>query len=193
MVPRQSKSLFVCLCVFFASVLLLPGHSSAQSGNVIVATSTTWATGTYNVTSLTVENGAVLTIGGGSTLTATGAITVTASSSIVLQSINNAAQVNGTWQGVGVTLNAASVEVDSGSSINADGQGYVASAGPGGGTPGTSAGGSYGGIGGVGSGAAPLGVYGSSTVPTALGSGGGVRCCSAGAGAGGGAVLLTVS
>ena len=37
-----------------------------------------------------------------------------------------------TWQGSGVTLNAASVVVNAGGSINADGQGYVANAGPGG-------------------------------------------------------------
>src|SRR5271163_2794144 len=113
---------------------------------------------------------------------------------MVLQSINNAAQVNGTWQGAGVTLNAGSVEVDSGSSINADGQGYVASAGPGGAPAGSSAGGSYGGIGGSGSGPTPAApIYGSDTMPTDLGSGGGSRCCGAIAGLGGGAVRLIVS
>ena len=65
-----------------------------------------------------------MTVGGGSTVNVTAGVLVTANSSIILQSINTAAQVNGTWQGTGVTLNAASVQVDPGSSINADGQGY---------------------------------------------------------------------
>jgi hypothetical protein len=83
------------------------------------------STVTYN--SITVRNGAVMTIGGGSTVNVTAGVLVTANSSIILQSINNSAQVNGTWQGTGVTLNAASVQVDPGSSINADGQGYTGS------------------------------------------------------------------
>jgi hypothetical protein len=56
---------------------------------------------TYN--SITVQNAATLTVGGGSTITVTGSILVTGNSSMVLQSINNAAQVSGTWQGVGVS------------------------------------------------------------------------------------------
>ena len=38
----------------------------AQSGNVVISSNTTWATGTYQITSLTVQSGATLTIGGGS-------------------------------------------------------------------------------------------------------------------------------
>jgi len=107
------------------------------------------STVTYN--SITIRNGAVMTIGGGSTVNVTAGILVTANSSIILQSINNSAQVNGTWQGTGVTLNAATVQVDPGSSINADGQGYTSLAGPGGGIANSFAypqGGSYGGAGG---------------------------------------------
>lgn len=83
------------------------------------------------MTSLSVENGATLTIEGGSTVTVSGEVLVAANSNIVLQSINKAAQVNVARLGSGVTLNAGSVQVDACSSINADGQGYLASAGPG--------------------------------------------------------------
>ena len=191
---RFWKSVFLGLCVFAAS-FSTPGPTLfAQTGNVVISTNTTYATGTYNLTSLSVENGATLTIGGGSTVTVNGAVLVTANSNVVLQSINNAAQVNGTWQGAGVTMNAGSVQVEAGSSINADGQGYLASAGPGGAPSGTSAGGSYGGLGGVGENAIePAPIYGSATTPTDLGSGGGYRCCGAIPGPGGGLVRLIVS
>ena len=51
-----------------------------QSGNVVITANTRWVTGTYNLTSLTVQGGAVLTIGGGSTVTVTGALVVTGNS-----------------------------------------------------------------------------------------------------------------
>jgi RHS repeat-associated protein len=141
---------------------------------------------TYN--SITVQNAATLTVGGGSTISVTGSILVTGNSSMVLQSINNAAQVNGTWQGAGVTLNAGSVQVDAGSSINADGQGYLALDGPGAGPQGNSIGGSYGGLGG---GQLTNLTYGSASAPTDLGSGAGVY--NAYGGVGGGAIRLIVS
>jgi RHS repeat-associated protein len=184
-----TMTLFVSLLLLLASNGF--GQSSTPSGDVIVSSNTTWSAGTYQLTSLTVNSGAVFTIGGGSTLNVSGAITVTGSSAIVLQSTNISALVNGVWAGAGVTLNAASVEVDASSSINADGQGYALNAGPGGAPLGSGVGGSYGGVG-AGGGAAA--VYGSSTAPADLGSGGG--CASSGcgaAGAGGGAILLNVS
>jgi hypothetical protein len=185
---------FFFFCVFAASISALGPALMAQTGNVVISTNTTYPTGTYNLTSLSVMNGATLTIGGGSTVTVSGAVLVTANSNIVLQSINNAAQVNGSWQGAGVTLNSGSVQVDAGSSINADGQGYLASSGPGGAPSGSSAGGSYGGMGGSGDGPTAAGaIYGSNTTPTDLGSGGGSRCCGAIAGPGGGAIRLIVS
>jgi hypothetical protein len=193
-IPTTWKSALLSLCVLVASISAVGPSLVAQTGNVVVSTNTTWATGTYSLTSLSVVNGATLTIGGGSSVTVSGAVVVTANSNIVLQSTNNSAQVNGAWQGAGVTVNAGSVEVDSGSSINADGQGYVASAGPGGAPAGSSAGGSYGGLGGVGAGGTPAApIYGSNTMPTDLGSGGGSRCCGAIAGPGGGAIRLIVS
>src|SRR5271154_5913681 len=194
MILKSWKSALLILCVFVASISALGPTLVAQTGNVVISTNTTWPTGSYNLTSLSVVNGAMLTIGGGSTVTVSGAVLVTANSNVVLQSINNTSQVNGTWQGAGVTLNAGSVQVDSGSSINADGQGYVASAGSGGAPAGSSAGGSYGGLGGTGYGPTPASsIYGSNTMPTDLGSGGGSRCCGAIAGTGGGAIRLIVS
>src|ERR1019366_7943565 len=122
-----ANTLLICLA------LLLPVVVAAQglTGDVIISTNTSWPTANYNVTSLTVQSGAALTIGGGSSVTVTNAITVSGNSSIVLQATNTTAQVNGTWQGAGVTVQAGSVQVDAGSSINADGQGYVSRAGPG--------------------------------------------------------------
>jgi RHS repeat-associated protein len=149
---------------------------------------------TLAATSITVSGGGTFNVGGGSTVTVSGQVLVTGNSNIVLQSTNNTAQVTGTWQGGGATMNAASVQVDPGSSINADGQGYVVSAGPGGAAGGSSAGGSYGGLGGIGSGSAvPAATYGSPTAPTDPGSGGGTRCCGAAGGAGGGAMRLIVT
>jgi len=188
MILRSSKGGLLCVIVAFLISL-----GPALVAQTVITTNTTWATGTYNLTSLSVLNGATLTIGGGSTVTVSGAVLVTANSNIVLQSINNAAQVNNTWQGVGVTLNAGSVQVDPGSSINADGQGYQASAGPGGAPVGSSAGGSYGGSGGSGNGTPAGPTYGSDLTPTDLGSGGGSRCCGAVPGNGGGAIRLIVS
>ncbi len=125
------------------------------------------------MTSLTVNGGATLAIGGGSTLTVSGAISVTGNSTILLQGTDTTAQVNGSWQGVGVTINAGSVQVDHGSAISADGQGYVASCvspgtGPGGGINGNG-GGSYGG---VGASNIASSIYGSQMTPVDLGSAG---------------------
>jgi hypothetical protein len=96
--------------------------------------------------------------------------------------------VNGTWQGTGVTLNAGSVQVDPGSSINADGQGYLALAGPGAGGQGNEIGGSYGGLGG---GQTANLTYGSASAPVDLGSGGGDY--NVATGVGGGAIRLIVT
>ena len=140
----------------------------------------------YN--SLTVSNGATLTLGGGGTVTVAGAMLVTGNSTIVLQSANTSAQVNGVWAGVGDTIQAGSLEVDTGSSITADEQGYTASNGPGGAAAGTTIGGSYGGAGG---GQVASTIYGSSMVPVDLGSGGGSYESTGGTG--GGAMHLVVS
>jgi hypothetical protein len=190
---RPWISALLRISVIVGSIVAPGAILVAQTGNVVISSNTTWETGTYSVTSLSVVNGATLTIGGGSTVSASGAVLVTANSNVVLQSVNNSSPVNGTWQGAGVTLNAGSLEVDAGSSINADGQGYVANAGPAGSASGSSAGGSYGGMGGTGAGTGAAAIYGTAATPTDLGSGGGVRCCGSVAGSGGGAVRLIVS
>ena len=53
-------------------------------------------------------------------------------------------QVGGRWAGEGVTIRAGTIQVDNGSKIRADGQGYTESKGPGAGLT-TNDGGSYGG------------------------------------------------
>src|ERR1017187_6689650 len=176
-----ANTLLICLA------LLLPVAVAAQgpTGDVIISTNTSWPTANYNVTSLTVQSGAALAIGGGSSVTVANGITVSGNSSIVLQATNTTAQVNGTWQGAGVTLQAGSVQVDAGSSINADAQGYVSDAGPGA-TSGE--GGSYGGAGGGGYAAS---LYGAAAMPVDLGSGGS-RAQYVGSN-GGGAIRLIVS
>ena len=177
-----TKMLFTCLIVFLAQ------NAFGQTGDVIISSNLSWTAGSYQLKSLTVQNGATLTVAGGSTLTVSGAVVVTGNSNIVLQGANTSAQVNGVWVGAGVTVNAASVEVDAGSSINADGQGYGAGVGPG--TTTNWAGGSYGGVGGGSSGS----TYGSYLAPTDLGSGGAMGCCNSGYGnSGGGAIQFIVS
>jgi RHS repeat-associated protein len=141
-------------------------------------------TATYD--SITLDNSGTLTIGGGSVVTVTGTVTVAGNSSILLQSKNSSGTVSGQWQGVGVTLRAANIQVDTGSKINSDGQGYGAGQGVG-----TSAslytGGSYGGQGSNGGAA----IYGSESTPTDLGSGGAPSGSSVSTG--GGAMFLIVS
>ncbi|HEX3744765.1 MAG TPA: RHS repeat-associated core domain-containing protein [Bryobacteraceae bacterium] len=188
----RARTSILLLLVVLSALPVIP--FTPPTGDVVISSNTSWAAGTYSLTSLTVNSGAVLTIGGGSTVTVTAGVTVTANSSIVLAGANTNAKVSGAWAGIGVTMNAESVEVDAGSSIDADGQGYGTSDGPGGGALALSPGGSYGGLGGNGNGGtAPSPIYGSIVAPSDLGSGGGSRCCGALAGSGGGAIRLIVS
>ncbi len=95
----------------------------------------------------------------------------------------------------GVTINVTSLTVESGGSVNADGQGYPASTGPGVGPDGgQAAGGGHGGQGGNGNGTSVGGViYGDVYNPNTLGSGGGHGWNGGIGGAGGGAIRLIVS
>jgi hypothetical protein len=174
------KSFQVFLAVLCWSSAVL---AQTPSGDVVISASTSWPTGIYSVTSLTVQSGAVLAVGGGSTVTVANVVTVTENSSVVLQSINNSAQVAGAWVGAGVIVQAGSVQVDAGSSISANGQGYIQNQGPGR-SQYSGGGGSYGGIGGNNN-LDPTLVYGSAAMPVDLGSGS--------YGAGGGAIRLIVS
>ena len=147
-----------------------------------------------------VRNGANLLIGGGSRIDADGTVRVTGNSKIILKGKNAAGQVGGQWVGQGVTLFAYNVQLDNGSSITADGQGYTGGAlgqsgngpGGGGGTAGyDSAGGSHGGLGQSTTCCSAGPTYGTRATPTDLGSGGGGADNSV-AGNGGGAIRLIV-
>jgi len=58
------KSALLSLCIFVALISAPGPILVAQTGNVVISTNTTYATGTYNLTSLSVIDGATLTIGG---------------------------------------------------------------------------------------------------------------------------------
>ena len=60
-VLKFRKRALLRLCVFVASLALVGPSLVAQTGDVVISTDTTWATGTYSLTSLSVVNGAVLT------------------------------------------------------------------------------------------------------------------------------------
>ncbi|MBL9129133.1 MAG: hypothetical protein JNL97_15895, partial [Verrucomicrobiales bacterium] len=143
-------------------------------------------------------------LGGGSWLGVTNALRLKGTNAVIVaKAKQTASQVNNLWSGVGVTIQAGSLEVGSGARITADGQGYPGSTsrghpgkGPGGGGQGgdynRGGGGGYGGQGqsvrGI-----PMGwggaAYGSAQMPLDLGSGGGGADGSRG-GAGGGALRL---
>jgi hypothetical protein len=134
---------------------------------------------------VTVENGATLTLGGGASLTVAGTLRVTGNSRVLVQSKNNGGLVDGTWQGVGGTIAAHTLQVDLGSQISADAQGYTTFQGPGGGDF-YMKGGTYGGSGR--NNTTPT--YGSPLTPTDLGSGGGAA---GGTSPGGGAIRVIVT
>ncbi|MGB7985008.1 MAG: Ig-like domain repeat protein, partial [Terracidiphilus sp.] len=151
--------------------------------------------------SITVTNGANLTMGGGSQLTLTKSMTLSNNSTVTVLSKNNTGLVGGFWKGVGGTIQAANLQIDSGSSITADGQGYLGSGcsgpgdGPGGGQlncDNSGNAGSYGGAGG-GPNQATATTYGSANQPTDLGSGGSGGYASGAGQAGGGAIRLMVT
>ena len=149
--PLGVFSLLSSICIAAVFVAATGALAQAPSGNVVISSNTTWASGTYQVTSLTVQGGATLTIGGGSTVN-TGQLIVTGNSTIVVQTSNITGPINVPggiqWQDTPVFLNVGLMEVDAGSSISADMQGYVATAGPGAGAAGSTNGGSHCGAGG---------------------------------------------
>ena len=154
--------------LYVTSNLYLPPDTSASYANITVA------------------NGALLTLGGGSNITASSTLLITGNSTILVQSKNSGGSIGGFWQGAGGTINAGDLQVDAGSRISADGQGYGPYLGPGGGT-GYTVGGTHGGRGTDSS----TPIYGSAFTPTDLGSGGGAAY--GGTSSGGGAIRLIVS
>ncbi len=192
---------------FTAILVYVMCSGVAFAVDLVVTSDTALSEGNYPYDNLMVSNGASLSIAGGSILNVVGSVTVSGNSSILIQSKNNATLVNGQWQGVGVTINAASIQVDTGSKINADGQGYAGAGcndsgtGPGGGLANCDWGGNGGSYGGTGSGPNKISMstYGSQFAPVDLGSSGtgsssGVQgLWSSTGGAGGGAIRLIVS
>ncbi len=203
------------------------GTSGAQTFTVVpdvtISTNTTWASGSTNsYRNITVNSGATLTIGGNSTVSSTGTFLITANSTVKMQSTQNTAKVSGAWSGLGSSITGVTMQIDSGSSLNADGQGYTGGGtggsgscsatagfgnGPGGGNTGSgggnnsAGGGGYAGVGGRG-GNADTASWGGLTysreaanilAPSALGSGGACAYNNPGGGAGGGLINLTVT
>ncbi|MBN2684204.1 MAG: hypothetical protein JXR40_02895, partial [Pontiellaceae bacterium] len=109
--------------------------------------------------SLTEESS--MSLAGGATLTVTQEISITGSSILTAEGAHVSEQVGGNWIGTGGTIVAGSVNIEAGSRISADAQGYAGGSGvdgigkgPGGGNPRESSndgsgGGGYGGIGGT--------------------------------------------
>lgn len=153
--------------------------------------------GNLNLTSLLIKGGSTLKIAGGTIINTTN-LTITENSQIIAMGKNTEAQVNGEWVGVGVTFNTENLNIDTGSKISADEQGYsnVNGAGPGAPATGTKAGGSYGDHGGtinhVGDPTNAADPYGDAFNPTDLGSTGGYGDDhNRNAGVGGGAIIIT--
>ncbi len=165
-----------------------------------------WEVGVSHELTLESDHGisGSLTISNGDTLSSRGDLTV--GSALLVQDggalvllgdtydINPAAGGSATTPyGSSSTISATHITIDSGGSINADGQGFSAVRGPGNGSAisfcGSGAG--YGSNGGNSTSGAPGGsAYGNPAAPTALGSGGGD---SVNGGAGGGAIALSAT
>lgn len=142
-----------------------------------------------------------LTIGNGATLTTSGDLTVdttlTADNGGILVLKGETHNINGGTAenpyGSGPTVTATDIMIADSGSMNADGQGFRGSNGPG--LTLNPAGAGYGGAGGNNSGGATGGsTYGNASAPSALGSGGGtVSSLFFHGGVGGGAMKLTVT
>lgn len=136
--------------------------------------------------SVTVLDGALLEIHGGSSLQVNGSMDVQTGGTVVFRSTDLYQEYTGVWQGRGSTLLARNLNVDEGALLTADGQGYLEG-------PGSqlrqfvNAAASHGGLG-TGD-VKPT--YGSATMPTTPGSGGGAGIN--GYTAGGGAMRIIVA
>ncbi len=152
---RNRLKSFLFLCGFFlvlvAAYFIFPLFTTADAGeDITISTDTTWSAGEYTYQDITITNNATLTLEAD------------------------------TGTDTGVTINARNINIESGSSISADSQGYPAVSGTAPGTTwiGRGGGGAYGGNGGnasIVSGDSGLGgiSFGSNFNPNSLGSGGG--------------------
>ncbi len=172
---RRSKATHLRPLVFLliSLLLVLTNGALAQSGNVVISTPTTWSSGVYNLTSLTVS----------ATLTLQGATTINAAN----VTVEGGGSISADGQGYpGANCNTP--------------PNNPAGGGPGGGPfncNNNGNGGSYGGLG-TGPNTSSVATYGSSLAPTDLGSGGsgGYQVYPAGnptGGNGGGAIRLIVT
>jgi len=153
-------------CFMLAMTLFFDTSKADETEDITISSNTSWSAGTYTYRDITITNNATLTLQGSYT-------------------DDN--------DGIGVTINARNITVDTGSSISANAQGYAHDAGPGKGYIGSSSYGSGGAHGGNG-GAAALNniaqentsIYDVGFRPTKLGSGGG----GANGSNGGGAIII---
>ncbi|MFZ2778643.1 MAG: fibronectin type III domain-containing protein, partial [Candidatus Moraniibacteriota bacterium] len=144
------------------------GNTFLFWNGTIISTSVALS-GSY--TNLLVTNGSSPTIAGNTTITVSGDLRVRNSSNIIANSTNT----NQDSGGVGVTIDANNITVDSGSTINANGTGYASDHGPGRGS-GITGGSTYG-----------------SLISSNLGSGGATSATGQAGGSGGGAITFNVS
>ena len=158
--------------VFTSDTLIDVGDTTYDGQDIVVSGCTLTANGDHAFLSMAVLDTGTLSLSGGSTLTVSTALTVQNNSVVLCQGANTTGQVSNQWAGVGVTIKAASVVVEAGSMVSADGLGYAAGQGPGAGVRyGWAAGGGHGGMGGTFNGGGGVS-YGSLKQPTELGSGG---------------------
>lgn len=182
----------------------LPAHrGTVVYDNAGLANSLTTWIGPNDRSQLVLTNGTLLELLGGGVLAATERITIATNSTLLCRATNVTALVAEAWQGSGVTITSATLRVEVGGLITANGQGYEGTVtngcGPGGGTgtrndiTGGGGGGAHGGNGGKPEGPYVGGLaYGSVTQPLAPGSAGGAGYPANG-GAGGGAVKIVAT
>ncbi len=179
----------------------------AFGGLTMVGQARAWLAGEQlKCTTVSVRDNATLVLGGGSRLEVEESLVLNDAATIECLGKAKDGTVDGEWRGVGVTIQAGSVEIASGAWITADAQGYLGSTDrgrPGKGPGGGGQGGDNNRGGGAGHGGRGQSVphismgwggvaYGSAQVPVDLGSGGGGADSSRG-GAGGGALHLVAA
>ena len=203
---QNSASLYLTASSATTTTLTISnnGHYDAKPQTSLNSSSTTWT-------------GGIITDSGGSfsPINQNQDLTIATTSKITLNAFNatrtyNNLTINGTYTqtpNTNATTGSTSLykinliannnlTIGPSGVINADYAGYVGGVGPGTGAQNVNAGGAgYGGVGGTGNNSSGQGgtggaSYGSSTAPTALGSGGGNAYCNPG-GTGGGAIQLT--